>query len=374
MTTSRVLGVRELNRATLERQLLLRRDAMDAAEAVEHLFGLQTQVPHNHYMALWSRIEGFDPFDFSRRFEAREFVRISMQRCTIHTVTARDCLAFRPLVQTPQDRTLKAAWGKRLVGVDQDRAAVLSREILEANPMTFADLGKQLLDEWPDADPAALAMVARHVLPLVQIPPRGLWQQGGAVRHTTAEQWLGAPLSSEMTLDEMVLRYLAAFGPASVADAQMWSGLTRLREVFDRLRAGLVTFRDVNDVELFDLPDAPRPGADVPAPVRFLPEFDNVFIGHKDRTRIVSDRTAYEATWKANSTVPVFLLDGFINGTWRLDVDKKRTAATLALRPFASAPDGWRDELEAEGLALLAFHAPDALHNVRWESNESEPA
>ncbi|RLL69481.1 winged helix DNA-binding domain-containing protein [Streptomyces sp. Z26] len=370
------LSTRTLNRATLARQLLLRRADMDAAEAVEHLVGLQTQVPGNHYTALWSRLAGFDAEDFSRRFAEREFVRLSMMRCTLHTVTARDALALRPLVQAPQDRSLKSSFGGRLAGVDPEAVAVRSRELLEERPLGTGELGELLAAEWPDTPPRALGMVARHLLPLVQVPPRGLWRTGGAARHTTAEHWLGAPLAGSGDSrvrpdpDAFVLRYLAAFGPASVRDAQTWSGLTRLREVVERHRPELAVFRDGSGTELYDLPDAPRPDADVPAPPRFLPEFDNVFIGHKDRSRVVA-RDDLRLFWTGYAAKPVFLSDGFLRGTWRIDTDAGtatgRERAVLALKPFAPLPRAGRDELAAEGTALLAFHAPGADHDVRWE-------
>ncbi|MGK5529983.1 winged helix DNA-binding domain-containing protein [Streptomyces sp. URMC 129] len=366
MTTTRRLSLRELNRALLDRQLLLRRSAMDAGAAVEHLVGLQTQVPGNHYTALWSRLEGFDPDAFSRRFEAREFVRISLQRSTIHTVTARDCLALRPVLRPGHERPFRSAWGKRLTGVDLDRVAARARELVEQRPRTFQELGAELGEEWPDADRPALAQVARHALALVQVPPRGLWQRGGAARHTTAESWLGAEQSDDTAPDGLVLRYLAAFGPASVKDAQMWSGLTRLREVFDRLLPRLERFQDANGVELFDLPDAPRPGEDVRAPARFLPEYDNLFIGHADRSRVIS-AVAKARTWAGNRGLPVFLADGFVRGVWRIDADARRTAATLTLTPFDRLTTAERDGLAAEGARLLTFHTPGAVHDLRWE-------
>ncbi|KAB2340993.1 winged helix DNA-binding domain-containing protein [Actinomadura rudentiformis] len=360
-----VLSRRALNRATLDRQLLLRRAPMDAAQAVEHLVGLQTQVPHNHYTALWSRLENFDPEDFSARFERREFVRLGLLRGTIHTVTARDALALRPVFQMLLTRVLKSSFGKPLAGVDLEAAAERARVLVEDEPLTFSEIGKRLLVDWPDSQPQALGMVARHLLAMVQVPPRGLWQQGGLSRHTTLQHWLGADLPADATPDDLVMRYFAAFGPASVSDVQSWSGLTRLAEVVERHRGELVVFLDENGVELFDLPDAPRPGEDVPAPARFLPEFDNVFIGHRDRSRIVSDQAA-QAVWLTNVPYPVFLSDGFIQGTWSLALDKKRTHATLTVKPFAALPADQREALEREGAALLDFHAPGAGHEINW--------
>ncbi|MEU5884690.1 winged helix DNA-binding domain-containing protein [Spirillospora sp. NPDC047279] len=360
-----VLSRRALNRATLDRQLLLRRVRMDAAEAVEHLVGLQAQVPHNHYTALWSRLEGFDAEAFSARFERREFVRLGLLRGTIHTVTARDALALRPLFQILLTRMLKSSFGRPLATVDVEAAAERARALVEEEPLTFGEIGKILIADWPESEPAALGMVARHLLAMVQVPPRGLWQQGGLARHTTLQHWLGEELAVDATPDALVMRYFAAFGPASVRDLQTWCGLTRLAEVVDRHRGELAVFRDENGVELFDLPDAPRPGADVPAPPRFLPEYDNVFIGHKDRARIAGDE-ATRAVWLANVDYPVFLSDGFIQGTWTLDTDRRHTRATLTIKPFAALPRDRRDPLEAEAEKALAFHAPGSDHAVEW--------
>lgn len=366
MTTPR-LTARALGRATLARQHLLARADIDAGEAVRHLVGLQSQVPFNHYTALWTRLAGFDPYGFSRRFEQREFVRLSLMRCTLHTVVAGDALALRPLFDAPHERTLRSNFRKELAGADPEAVAARARKLLEnAAPMEARELGALLQAEWPEATPRALAMAARQLLPLVQVPPRGLWQRGGAARLTTAGNWLGAPAGgAAATLEELVRRYLAAFGPASVKDAQRWSGLTRLRSVVEGLRDDLVVFRDdATGAELFDLPDAPRPRPDVAAPARFLPEFDNVFIGHDDRSRIIAEPKRHAVAWSGNVARPVFLSDGVLKGTWSLA--RGGDGATLEIRPFADLTGAERSALEEEGEALLTFHAPDATHAVRW--------
>jgi hypothetical protein len=361
----------ELNRALLDRQFLLRRTTADAAEVVTHLVGLQTQIPGNHYTALWTRIDGFSAEDFSQRFADREFVRISLQRCTIHTVTAPDCHALRPILQPMHERVLAGAFRKRLEGVDVDRAATRAEDLLHAGPLTFDEIGKALAEDWPDTDTAALGNVARNRLPLVQVPPRGLWLGGGQARHATTADWLGdpgadaGPISSE----DFILRYLAAFGPASVADAQAWSGLTRLKDGFAALRADgrLAVFRDEAGTELFDLPDAPRPDGDVTAPVRFLPDYDNVFIGYKDRSRIYHPGVDFQQDiWLKNGMQPQFTVDGQISGTWRMEIDKKRTTATLTVRPLRALAAADRDAVTAEAEAVLAFWAAEAERAVRW--------
>jgi hypothetical protein len=370
--TVRVLTERELNRATLDRQLLLRRAEMDSAEAVEHLVGLQTQIPPNHYVGLWTRLAGFSAEDFSQRFENREFVRISLQRSTIHTVTARDCLPLRQLLQPVQDRNLKGAFGKRLQGIDLKELAERARVFVEEEPLTFNDLGKLLAEAYPDYDVQALGVAARNNLALVQVTPRGLWLQGGLPKHTTAESWLGtAKEVPAIEAEELVLRYLKAFGPASVMDAQNWSGLTGLREPFEKLRTGLAVFKSESGTELFDLPDAPRPAEDVPAPARFLPDYDNVFIGHKDRSRINDTRVPKEKIFSGNTPISTFTVDGRIRGTWKVETDKKRTAATLNLTPLVPTTKAQRTELETEGVALLTFLTPGADHDLRWLKDEN---
>lgn len=355
-----VLGTRALNRATLARQLLLRRSAgHTAADAVQHLVGLQAQNVKPPYYALAARLEGFRPEELSTAMEDRAVVRIVTLRSTIHTHTADDALTLRPLVQAARDRELNS-FRKGLAGVDLDRLAEISRELVEAEPRTMKRLREELLVHWPDADPFALSVAARCRLPLVQVTPRGLWGRSGQVALTTAEHWLGRPAEPSPAPDATVLRYLAAFGPASVKDMQTWAGLTRLREAFERLRPRLLTFRDENGVELFDLPDAPRPDADTPAPPRFLPEFDNLLLSHADRSRVVPAGLKGR-TWAGNQAYCTLLVDGFLAGLWRQEGD------VLTIEPFDSLTKAQRDAVvvEAEGL-LRRLSGAAASYDIRF--------
>ncbi|MFJ6985507.1 MULTISPECIES: winged helix DNA-binding domain-containing protein [unclassified Streptomyces] len=361
-----VLGRRALNRATLDRQLLLRRSPLSAKAAVAHLLGLQAQNVKPPYHALAARLDGFAPQELSALMADREVVRIVTMRSTIHTHTADDCLTLRPLVQPARDREL-TYFRKGLAGVDLDRLAELARGLVEEEPRTMGQLREALAVEWPDADPQSLATAARCLLPLVQVTPRGLWGRSGQVALTTAEHWLGRPAASSPDPETAVRRYLAAFGPASVKDMQTWAGLTRLREVFERLRPELLTFRDERGVELFDLPDAPRPDPDTPAPPRFLPEFDNLLLSHADRTRIVPDDLKGR-TWRGNQAYPTFLVDGFLAGVWRLEAD------ALVVEPFGELSAArWR-EVTAEAERLLAVMHPDASYGVRLGTVIDRPA
>ncbi len=310
---------------------------MSAKDALAHLLGLQAQNVKPPYYALAARLDGFVPEELSRLMADRDAVRIVTMRSTIHTHTADDCLILRPLVQPARDREL-TYFRKGLVGVDLDRLTVLARDLVEAEPRTMKQLREALLVEWPDADPQSLSVAARCRLPLVQVTPRGLWGRSGQVALTTAEHWLGrpaqqVPADETSALDTTVLRYLAAFGPASVKDMQTWAGLTRLRAAFERLRPQLLTFRDEHGTELFDLPDAPRPDPETPAPPRFLPEFDNLLLSHADRTRVVP-ADLKGRTWTGNQAHCTLLVDGFLAGLWRLE-DR-----TLTVEPFGEFTTG----------------------------------
>ncbi|WP_226485351.1 winged helix DNA-binding domain-containing protein [Streptomyces parvulus] len=353
-----VLGIRALNRATLARQLLLGRAEMPAEAAVAHLVGLQALNVKPPYHALAARLDGFTPRDLSEAMAGRRVARLVTLRSTIHTHTADDCLTLRPLVQAARDRELHA-FRKGLAGVDLDRLAVLARELVEEEPRTMGQLREALLTEWPHADPRSLAVAARCRLPLVQVTPRGLWERSGQVRLTTAEHWLARPARPAPAPDGTVLRYLGAFGPASVKDMQTWAGLTRLREVFERLRPRLVTFRAPDGTELFDLPDAPRPDPDTPAPPRFLPEFDNLLLSHADRARVVPP--AHKGrTWTGNQAHRVLLVDGFAAGLWKTEDD------TLVVEPFGRLTKEDRARIAAEGERMLAVLHPEAAYGVRF--------
>ena len=351
---SDVLSRRALNRATLERQLLLRRGTSSALDVVERLVGLQAQVPLNPYTALWSRLDGFLPDELAELLLARRVVRTTVMRGTIHLVTAEDCLLLRPLVQP----ILTAELGRhrdfspQLEGVDLEPVLALARRLLE-EPRTGPQLRQALAERFPELDPAALAYACRCHLALVQVPPRGLWGTSAQVATATAESWLGRPLLSDPPLDDVVLRYFAAFGPATVADVATWSRLTRVREVVERLRPQLRTFRDELGRELFDLPDAPRPDPETPAPPRFLPEYDNVLLSHADRSRVISDGDRAALSRAGGVGYGSVLVDGVARAVWRVEHDRLFVRhLPLTKRALAA--------VAAEGRRLLRFVAEDS--------------
>jgi hypothetical protein len=369
----KILSRRALNRALLDRQKLLRPAALPVGRGraarviamVEHLVGLQAQAPNPPYYGLWSRLEGFRPGDLAELILDRRVVRVALMRGTIHLVSARDCLAFRPLTQPVLDRALRVAFGKQLDGVDLAALADAGRAVVEEAPRTFSELGALLSARWPGHSPSALAMGVRMLVPLVQVPPRGVWGASGQTRHTSAETWLGLSLEGRPSLERMVTRYLAAFGPASVADVQTWSGLTGLREVVSGLQPGLRVFRDEQGHELFDLPGAPRPGPGIPAPVRLVAEFDNLIHSHADRSRIISDQDR-RRLFTRNGVFPgTVLLDGFAAGMWR--ISRSRGTAALTVELFEPIPDAFLEGVVREGERLLAFGAPEGEdHDIRF--------
>jgi hypothetical protein len=350
-----VLDRRTLNRALLERQMLLRRRRVTALDAVERLVGLQSQVPRDPYVALWSRLDRFRPAALAEPMADRRALRMGLLRGTLHTVTAEDAVRIRPVTQPVMERAYSRASRLRAPAGSVSDAELLSaiREVLTERPRTRSDLGKALAERWPDVDPAALSY-AMYLVPLVQVTPRGIWGQGGASMFTTLEAWIGRSVDGSADPGPLISRYLAAFGPSTVADAQSWSGLAGLKPAFENLRPHLRTFRDERGRELFDVPDGPLPDPNVPAPVRFLPEYDNVGLAHKDRGRIIPDGATQwtEVGWGG------VLVDGFAAARWRLQQDDD--VATLTVEPFGTLSRPERAAVADEGARLALFLAPEA--------------
>ncbi len=358
-----VLTRRALNRATMARQLLLERHELAPLAAVAHLVGLQAQNPGDPYLALWSRLVGFDPDELGRHVAERRAVRIVVMRATIHLLTADDALTLRPLTQPVLTAELRRHrdHAPHLRDLDLGPLMADAAAAMAERPLTTTQLRAALAALHPALDAPSLAYAARCLLPLVQVPPRGVWGRRGAVTLTTTDSWLGRPLDRNARIDDVVRRYLAAFGPALPADLATWSRLTGFREVLDRMRPTLRTFRDEHGRELVDVPDAPLPDPDTPAPVRFLPAYDNVVLSHADRSRYVPDDVAALATeGPVHGTV---LVDGSIAATW--SQDQVGGAATLTVRHL---PRSRRElaAIAAEAERLLRFlHAAAGAHDVR---------
>ena len=358
-----ILSQRALNRALLARQGLLERSAAAPLEMIERLVGMQAQVPSNPYVALWARIEGFRPEQLSELIATRAAVRAQLMRSTIHLVSARDARALHPLALPVLGRTFRSQHLRQLAGADLDEVVGAGRELLAAGPLTRAELAAALAPRWPDADAAALAHAITFHTALVQVTPRGLWGKSGAPRWERTEAWLASGLDGAASIDAVVLRYLAAFGPASTADVRTWSGFTGLRAVLERLRPQLVTSADESGRELFDVPGAPLPDPATPAPVRFLPEYDNLLLSHAERSRMLLG-LGPGRPWPTGRWIGTLLVDGFFRAYWNIE---RATLTIDRFTPQSDDPAGTFDQIVAEGARLLEFVAPAGERRVRFD-------
>lgn len=360
------ISTRALNRAFLARQMLLERHKVSALEAIARLVGLQAQVARPPFVGLWTRLCDFKRTDLAAALHDRRAVRVTAMRATLHLMTTADYIALRGALQPMLTRGMESILRARGAGVDMDVLHVEARKFFGKSAATFDALRDHLKAKFPGGDERAMAYAIRTHVPLIQVPTDAQWAFPAAADFALADGWLSKNVSTSVTSPEaLVLRYLAAFGPAAPADAQAWSGLPALREVFESLRPSLVTFRDARKRELFDLPDAPRPDEDAEAPVRFIPDFDNLVLSHDDRSRIIAEAHRGRVTLKNLQVRATFLVDGMVAGTWKSE--RKRTTAVLVIEPFGSIPKRVKGALEEEGDELLAFLEADAVEReVRW--------
>jgi hypothetical protein len=356
-STADRLTRRHLNRATLARQLLLDRADVTPLAAIERLCGIQAQDARPPFVGLWARVAGFRAEDLHGLLHKRAAVRATFLRGTLHVLSARDYQAFRPVIQPVLDDAMKVL-GSRAKGLDLDSVLSAAAALYERKPRTFNELRPLLLAEFPAVNERALGFAVRNHLPLVMVPTDDKWAFPSIAEFTPARTWLGGSLSEQDDPDELVRRYLAAFGPATAADVQTWSGLKAVKVILERLRPELEVLHGENGRELFDLPDAPRPAADTPVPPRFLPEFDNLVLAHADRTRVIADEYRGHLVTKNLRVKATVLHDGFVCGTW--EIVRKKVTATLRITPFAVLSSRVTDELAAEGESLLSFVEPDA--------------
>jgi hypothetical protein len=328
---------------------------MSIPAVLEYLIGMQSQVPTSPYISLWSRKDNFEHESLSRLLVNRHVVLIALMRSTIFLVTKYDCLAIRPLMQSVMDRTLQANFGRGLKNLDYDEFSKVSRNLVESQPRTLNELSKILKKTWMDLEPDTLAAAARNLVPLVQIPPRGIWGAKGKAVHTSAEHWLSQSLVTDYSLETLILRYLKAYGPGTISDIQYWSGLTQIRELIRELRPQLNIYFDKDGNELFDAPDSEIWDTDTPVPVRYLAEFDNILLSHKDRSRIISDEYRNRVFTVNGIIKATFLIDGFVQGLWRFE--SQRNSTTLIIEPFKPLLQSDKNELVIEGTKLLDFAA-----------------
>jgi len=364
--TGETLTKRQLNRALLARQMLLERQKTTPLAAIERLVGMQAQIPRPPFGGLWTRLQRFEREDLLRLIHEKKVVRATAMRGTIHLLTASDYRMLRPALAGMLAAGARTIVGKRMTEAPGTEELLdIGRDFFGNWPAPFDEFRKMLLFRYPELDVRAMAYTVRLGLPMVMVPTDAIWGFPSNAGFALAEKWLGQKIPVESPpLEKIVLRYLAAFGPATPADAQTWSGLRALRDVFERLRPKLVTFRDERKRELFDLPDAPRPDEGTPAPVRFLPEYDNVMLSHADRTRIVSDEDRKRVVTTNLIVIGSFLVDGFAAGTWK--IGEKKKSVTLLLTVFRTLAKTTTAKLEEEGEAMIRFYFPEAIdHAVR---------
>jgi Winged helix DNA-binding domain len=353
MTGGPTFTRRALNRATLARQMLLWREAVGPLAALERTVGLQAQLARPPFVGLWSRVEPFGRRDLARLFASREVVRATTMRGTLHAVTSRDYLAFRGAIQPALDRGLASVLRERAVGLDIGALVSEARAFFAEKPRGFDAVREHLSTRHPGRDIRPMAYAVRLNLPLVQVPDASPWAFPARADFALAESWLAGKVSTESDPRALALRYLAAFGPATVRDMQVWSGLANLEPTFAALMPRLTVLRGERGTVLYDLPDAPRPPEDSPAAPRFVPEFDNLLLAHADRTRVIAKEHRPSIFLPGLRVAASFLVDGFVAGTWK--VERARAGAALVIEPFATLPKTAREELAEEGRRLLAF-------------------
>lgn len=354
------LTLRQLNRATLARQMLLARERITPLRAIERLVAVQAQWPRPPFLGLWTRVKGFARADLGALLKRRQAVRATFLRGTLHLVAAKDFVALRPAIQPVLESAMRPILGRRGAELDLDRLVARARAILAEEPRTFEDLRDRLLSADAKGDERAMGYAVRMLLPLVQVPEGDdvAWAFPAQARFALADKWLGRAIPRDPAgPDQLVLRYLAAYGPAKLADVQAWSGLPGLRDTIESLRPRLRTFRDEQGRELFDLPKAPRPDGDVKAPVRLVPEYDNLIVARADE-RFVARRHRARVFLSALRIAATVLVDGFVAGTWKLE--RSKSAAMVTIQPFAPFSTRTRQEVVAEAEALARFAEPEA--------------
>jgi hypothetical protein len=328
-----VLGLRDLNRTLLLRQHLLERTTAPALRLVDHLVGLQAQENLSPYLSLAARIEGFDPHELSDAIESRQAVRLLSMRGTIHVLTPADALTLRRWSQPALDRqSASNPMNRPARGIPVEEVVATVRRLLEEGPLPVKQLGERLAEVYPGVPAAALAHLARERVPMVQVPPRGLWQRSGGVVYQTVENHLGEP-TRDPDVPEIVRRYLRAFGPATAADMTAWSRVTRLGPVFASMRDELVAVECEDGLLRHDVPDAPYADGGARAPVRLLGTYDNVWLSHARREHILPPEMRSRWAGVNGGVGNTVFVDGFMAGLWwwregRVSVEMLRTLSS----------------------------------------------
>jgi hypothetical protein len=353
------LSLRALNRATLKRQLLLRRAQLPAVDAIPRLVALNAQESTSPYLSLWARVADFRIEQLTRAIESRAVVRSVSLRATQHLMAADDFSWLRLVLRPLLSRVQRNVFGRRTAGVDLDELVTVTRELLAGRSLTRSELGRLLGERWPQNERGALAWSAQYLEPMLHPAPSGTWGTvGRSVPCVLASDWLeeAGPDGDRSAARLLVRRYLTAYGPATVGDIRAWSGVSGLREIVDGMRDELRFVADEAGRTLIDVPDAPLPDPEVPAPVRLLPDFDNLMLAFADRTRVMSNEIRRQVC-VGDAVAATVLIDGTVAGTW--GIDRRDGTAMLAMRPFLPWSRTDEDAAIDEATRLLSFVAGD---------------
>lgn len=350
---TRTLTLRELNRATLARQLMLERHALSVPQAIDHMAGIHAQIPNSPYFGLWTRLQDFRREALAELIEKRQVVKAAMMRGTLHLFTAEDYVKLRG----PMQLSLSASFvtiNKSRGAVDVPQILQAAREFIGDEPRTFAEISSYFEALMPDTDIGAIRHTIRTHIPLFQVPNTSAWSYPGNPKFTLAEAWLGRPIPLEQaSLRDLVFRYLAAFGPASVVDIQQWLGMNKLKDAIAPFKADFQVYRDEGKRELFDLPDMPLPDGDTPAPARFLPELDSLLVCHSTRIGVVSPEYRARIYPKNGRLAATIMTNGLVRGVWKIEKTKK--AVILVVEPFEPLSADDQQALVEEGERLIRF-------------------
>ncbi len=349
------LSLRALNRTYLARQFLLERTALTSVKVVEHIVGLQAQLPNPPYVGLWTRLKTFARDDLTTLIAQKKIVRSTMMRGTLHLVSAGDFLAHRATLQPMLSRGMEQILKDRKQTFDSTAVLKRGRELLATGPKTFVEIRDALVREHPEADERAMGFVVRMELPLVQTPASVSWGATGNPDQLLAEDWLGQKLAPARDVKALVKRYLAAFGPAGFSDFQTWSGFPAMKEVFESMRSELRVLTDERGRELFDVADGEIVDEGAKAPVRFLPEYDNVLLSHANRTRIVPEESRGAVYLPGLRVAATVLVDGFVRGAWKIERSGKST--TIVVTPCVALTAAQKEEIVDGGEKLARFVA-----------------
>jgi hypothetical protein len=340
------LSTRTLTRTLWLRQGLLpgQRIAGGVTGTVEQLIGLQAQENLPPYLSLAARVDGFSPADLSGPLERRELVRFRTMRGTVHVLTPADAVALRPWVQPQlENASTRNAQNKAAAHLDGAHLEELVREALGGESLPVGELAARLARTHPDVPEPVLRHIIPDRVPVLQVPPRGLWKRSGGVAYALADEWLGRPFE-QVDVEELVLRYLTAYGPASAADMTKWSAITRLGPVFTALHeAGrLVTHTDLNGRTLYDVPGAPIAEEDLEPPTLLLGTYDNLFLSHADRDRIAPDDSRKRWMGVNGGVGATLFLDGLLAGLWKVEDGR------VVVEPFTTPTRAQQRGIDAE--------------------------